>query len=330
VSVSAPDRAPAVGLTEQEARRRLQAAGGARPEPSSRSYASIVRANVFTLFNVILAAFGVVTLVFGDPRDALFLTVVVANSGIGIFQEVRAKHALDRLALLVAPRDVVAVQAGDQVVADGRLIAATGLHQEGRRVVALGRSAAALDGEPGPRPPADTETLGLVVLAERLRPQIRETVAFFRAQDVELKVFSGDNPETVAAIASDVGIPVRAVAEGSSLPEAGDELTRQALDTSVIGRVSPADKRHLVGAARGRALRGHGRRLRQRRTRAQGLAAGHRAGQRRPDGQERGRSRAGRRRLRRGSRARGPGAPGAATSSGWRACTSPSRPSRPS
>ena len=70
---------------------------------TSRSYASIVRANVLTVFNLILAGFGVVTLIFGDARDALFLGIIVANSTIGISQEVRAKRALDRLSLLVAP-----------------------------------------------------------------------------------------------------------------------------------------------------------------------------------------------------------------------------------
>ena len=98
-AVMAPDE----GLTETEARRRL----GARPRlsanQSSRSYASIVRANVFTVFNLILVVFGVLVIGFGDARDALFVGVVVANSAIGIFQEVRAKRALDALAALVQP-----------------------------------------------------------------------------------------------------------------------------------------------------------------------------------------------------------------------------------
>ena len=58
---------------------------------------------MLTVFNLILAGFGVVTLIFGDARDALFLGIIVANSTIGITQEVRAKRALDRLSLLVAP-----------------------------------------------------------------------------------------------------------------------------------------------------------------------------------------------------------------------------------
>jgi cation-transporting P-type ATPase E len=134
-------------LSEAEAARRLAATRRPHARRSSRSYASIVRANVLTVFNVILAAFGAVTLAFGDARDALFLGVIVANSAIGIWQEVRAKRALDRLSLLVAPRatvsrdgvkrpvpveqlvvdDVVVLAPGDQLVADGMVLDAVGL-----------------------------------------------------------------------------------------------------------------------------------------------------------------------------------------------------------
>ena len=137
-----------VGLTEAEARSRL-AARGERGEPSaSRSTASIVRANIVTPFNAILLALGLLTLVFGDWRDALFLAIIVSNSAIGIWQELRAKNKLDALAALVAPRatvvrdgaprvvavedvvegDVVRLAPGDQVVADGTLVQAAGLY----------------------------------------------------------------------------------------------------------------------------------------------------------------------------------------------------------
>jgi cation-transporting P-type ATPase E len=135
------------GLSEAEARRRLPD----RPPPArtgaSRSYGSIVRANVFTVFNLILAVFGAITLLYGDWRDALFLGILVANTSIGIVQEVRAKRALDRLSALVAPTamvvrdgmprplhvdevvpgDLVRLAPGDQVVADGSLVASEGL-----------------------------------------------------------------------------------------------------------------------------------------------------------------------------------------------------------
>jgi cation-transporting ATPase E len=114
---------------------------------TSRSYLSIILGNVVTVFNVILVAFAAATFTFGDPEDALFLGIVVVNSGIGIVQEVRAKRALDRLAALIAPMatvsrddrrvqvpvgeivvgDVVHLGPGDQVVADGRLQVSEGL-----------------------------------------------------------------------------------------------------------------------------------------------------------------------------------------------------------
>jgi cation-transporting P-type ATPase E len=511
------------GLSGQEAARRLKEHGRPRRQRSSRSYASIVRANVLTVFNAILAAFGVVTLIFGDPRDALFLGIIVANSGIGIFQEVRAKRALDRLSLLVAPHamvrrdgapvkvavdevvvgDLAQLAAGDQVVADGRLVTANGLRldesiltgeseparraagddvrsgafavegngayevtavgeqsfaakitgearsfrhprsplerainallyvlvalvvvlgavlgyslyhrhvhlhaavstasagvvslipeglivlvsltyaaaavrmsrrgvlaqqlnaieslasvdticidktgtlteaslrvvdllpahgvskdrlhhalarvvagaatrnltleavaescpadpepalaelpfssrrrwsavempdgafylgapgripvgdldgmaarlqREGRRVLAVAQGGDHLPDEPGDRPPGGLEPLGIVVLAEELRPNVRDTISFLREQGVEIMVLSGDAPETVAAIARDVGIPVRSVNEGDEIPSEPDRLRRFAVDATVVGRISPEGKQAIVRA----------------------------------------------------------------------------------
>jgi cation-transporting P-type ATPase E len=129
------------GLSESEAAQRLAERGQTARARSSRSYASIVRANVFTVFNLILAVAGAATLAFGEWQDALFLGVLVANAGIGTVQEVRAKRALDRLSALVAPHatvvrdgaprplpveelvvgDLVRVGPGDQIVADGTI-----------------------------------------------------------------------------------------------------------------------------------------------------------------------------------------------------------------
>ncbi len=514
------------GLTEAEAAAALAARGPAAEQATSRSYASIVRANVLTVFNLILAAFGAITLIFGDWRDALFLGVIVANSTIGIAQEVRAKRALDRLALLVAPRasvvrdgiargvavrevvpgDLVQLSAGDQVVADGELVrtrdlrldespltgesepvsrfdgeevcsgvfavegsgsylvravgedsfasrivgearsfrhprspleravnrllyALVGLvvvlgavlgyslyhrhvgmqeavatsvagvvslipeglmvlvsltyavaaarmarrgvlaqqlnaieslasvdvicvdktgtltesslrvtelvpaaggdeqamaetlgrlaasassanatlraiaeafpgepeppagevafsprrrwsavqlgeevyvlgaperfplgplgataqerQRAGRRVLALAVSATPLEGDPGEEPPADCRPVGLVVLAEQLRPNVSQTISYLQEQGVEVKVLSGDAPSTVAAIAGDVGIPVRSLSEGSEIPQDPSELEAFALRASVVGRISPEGKRAIVAALSG-------------------------------------------------------------------------------
>ena len=517
--------APDEGLTELEASRRLALAGRPRRRTSSRSYASIVRANVLTVFNLILAGFGVVTLIFGDARDALFLGIIVANSTIGISQEVRAKRALDRLSLLVAPHadvrrdgvihkvevervvvdDLVLLAPGGQVIADGTVLSAADLRidesiltgeseparrtigeevrsgafvvegtgayrvtavgedsfaaritgearsfrhprspleravnrllyslvalvvvlgavlgyslyhrhvsvdtavatsaagvvtmipeglmvlvsltyaaaavrmsrrgvlaqqlnaieslasvdticvdktgtltearlrvvellpalgrdsetvrtalatlaasasarnltlqaivdaypvdaepvlgevpfssrrrwsaiqvgsgsfylgapgrvpvgeleavaeqrqSEGRRVIALAGADDALPAQAGELPPEGLRPLGLVVLAEELRPNVRETVAFLLEQGIEIKVLSGDSPQTVAAIARDVGIPVGGVAEGLAIPEDGAARQRFAIDATVVGRISPEGKQAMVQALR--------------------------------------------------------------------------------
>jgi cation-transporting ATPase E len=144
---TAPPPPGAGGLSETEAARRLPERPPPAPTGTGRSYGSIVRANVLTIFNLILAVFGAVTLIYGDWRDALFLGILVANTSIGIVQEVRAKRALERLAALVAPTatvvrdgrprplhvdevvpgDLVRLAPGDQVVADGPIVAAEGL-----------------------------------------------------------------------------------------------------------------------------------------------------------------------------------------------------------
>jgi cation-transporting P-type ATPase E len=520
-----PEPACAGGLSEAQAAARLAASGPPRKPVTSRSYRSIVRANVLTVFNLILAVFGAVTLAFGDWRDALFLGVIVANTTIGIAQEARAKRALDRLALLVAPHalavrdgeqreiavgevvvgDLLRVGPGDQIVADGEIVEAhelrldesiltgeteavdrgpgesihsgafvadgagayvvkavgeqsfaarivgearsfrhprspleqavnrllyglvvlmvglgavlgyslyhrhvhiheavstsvagavslvpeglivllsltyavacvrmarrgvlaqqlnaieslasvqvmcidktgtltesslrvTGieptegvkeedmgsilgryaasastrngtlqaladafpaepeqpleetpfssrrrfsalrlvdatyvlgaperlplgemaersrqLQAEGRRVLALavGPPHPRADQPPGDSPPAGLRPLGLVVLAERLRPNVERTIAFLLEQDVEVKVLSGDSPATVAAIARDVGIPVGSVNDGAEIPDDPEQLRKFALEATVVGRISPDGKRAIVAA----------------------------------------------------------------------------------
>ena len=513
------------GLSEAEAARRLAARGDRRAPETSRSYASIVRANVLTVFNAILAGFGAVTLIFGDARDALFLGIIVANATIGITQEVRAKRALDRLSLLVAPHarvhrdgatrsapvddvvvdDLVMLEPGDQVIADGRLMAASELRvdesiltgesdparrtvgddvrsgafvvegtgtyavtavgadsfaaritgearsfrhprspleravnrllyalvvlvvglgallgfslahrhvhlhtavstasagvvslipeglvvlvsltyaaaavrmsrrgvlaqqlnaieslasvdticvdktgtlteaslrvievipgpgvsedrlrralgalaasasarnltlqaiaeefpseaqpvlsevpfssrrrwsavafgdgavylgaperipvgtlasaaqqrqRDGRRVLAVAAAAGQLPANAGEQPPAGLEPLGLVVLAEELRPSVRDTIAFLQGEGVEVKVLSGDNPRTVAAIARDVGISVAGVSEGSEIPDDPAARRSFALGATVVGRISPEGKQAIVQALR--------------------------------------------------------------------------------
>jgi cation-transporting ATPase E len=134
------------GLSNKEAQARLRKLGPP-PETSSRSTASIVAGNVFTLFNAIIGAFFVLDLALGLYADSIFGLIAVINSYIGIRQELKAKATLDELAVLVAPHakvvrdgavveliatevvpgDVVQVGPGDQLVADGEAIASRGM-----------------------------------------------------------------------------------------------------------------------------------------------------------------------------------------------------------
>jgi len=139
---------PLAGLDEAEVRDRVHRGEvNEVPQAQSRTLWQIVRANLLTPFNALLGTLFVVILVVGAPQDALFGVVLVANAAIGIFQELRAKRTLDRLAVLTTPRarvlregvieeisvgavvldDILELRPGDQLVVDGTVLASAGL-----------------------------------------------------------------------------------------------------------------------------------------------------------------------------------------------------------
>ncbi|MEV6389158.1 cation-translocating P-type ATPase [Nocardia xishanensis] len=130
----------ATGLTTAEVeQRRRDGLTNDVPDRASRSVREIVRANVFTRINAILGVLFVVVLSTGSIIDGMFGLLIVANSAVGIIQEIRAKRTLDQLAIVsqakptvrrdgvareVAPKDVVLddlieLGPGDQIVVDG-------------------------------------------------------------------------------------------------------------------------------------------------------------------------------------------------------------------
>jgi cation-transporting ATPase E len=133
--------------SEQVAERVRENAINDVPVAPTRTVGQILRANVLTPFNALLGGLLAVILVVGPIQDALFGLVLIANSTVGIIQELRAKRTLDRLALLTAPRanilragrvsdhpvqevvldDVLSLRPGDQVVVDGVVLHAAGL-----------------------------------------------------------------------------------------------------------------------------------------------------------------------------------------------------------
>ncbi|NKS21690.1 HAD-IC family P-type ATPase [Rhodococcus hoagii] len=136
------------GLTADEVAQRV--ANGQTndvPDRASRSVKDIVRGNVFTRINAILGVLLIIVLSTGSIIDGMFGLLIIANSGIGIIQEIRAKRTLDQLAIVsqakpvvrrdgtaapVAPKDVVLddiieLGPGDQIVVDGVVVEASAL-----------------------------------------------------------------------------------------------------------------------------------------------------------------------------------------------------------
>jgi cation-transporting ATPase E len=120
------------------------------------------------------------------------------------------------------------------------------LASSGRRTLVLAHSDAPLADE---SLPGELTPVALVMFAEKVRPDAADTLAYFAAQGVELRVISGDNPRTVAAVAARVGLDDPAGGfDARELPEDQDELAEVLEQHRVFGRVTPQQKRAMVGA----------------------------------------------------------------------------------
>ncbi len=98
------DTDPDVGLTEAQLQERIDKGFiNFQKNVTTKSYFSIFRSNVLTLFNFINFALGCAVLVFGQVKNALFLGLVIFNMVVGIFQEVRAKKTLEKMSIMTAP-----------------------------------------------------------------------------------------------------------------------------------------------------------------------------------------------------------------------------------
>ncbi len=119
----------------------------------------------------------------------------------------------------------------------------------GRRVVAFGQTSEALPDDPAAGGAPRMQPLALVILEETLRPDAAETIAIMQAEEVDLKLISGDAAATVTAVAYAVGVPRDAgVVEGPDLPEDEEGLTKVALENTIFCRIKPEQKKALVGA----------------------------------------------------------------------------------
>ena len=132
------------GLTTAEADRRRAAGQGNDVEiKAGRTYGRIVRDNVFNFINNLFYFLGILLLILGKPLDAFAVVFVIgANTVISLFQEIRAKRVMDKMAILLRPKadvlrdgqvveidpsqvvqgDVLRLEPGDQVVVDGPMV----------------------------------------------------------------------------------------------------------------------------------------------------------------------------------------------------------------
>ncbi|QBJ91083.1 HAD family hydrolase [Streptomyces seoulensis] len=128
---------------------------------------------------------------------------------------------------------------------DDPALAETGrLNEQGLRVLLLARAARDLD---GPDPARGARPVALVVLEQRLRPDAAKTLRYFADQDVQAKVISGDNAVSVGAVAHKLGLSGKAV-DARKLPADPAGLAVAVDRATVFGRVTPQQKREMVGA----------------------------------------------------------------------------------
>ena len=134
---------PASGLSTEQVKQRFAAhADNYKVESSTMSVSDIVKSNVFTYFNLVFLIITILLSIVGAWSDMMFLPIIIANTCIGIIQEVHSKKVLDRLSILNAPHctvvrdgqeheveahklvldDVVVLQAGSQIPADATVL----------------------------------------------------------------------------------------------------------------------------------------------------------------------------------------------------------------
>ena len=124
------------------------------------------------------------------------------------------------------------------------------LAEAGRRVVLASRTGEALDDE---RLPGRLDPVAFVVLGDRIRETAAATLAYFARQKVQVKVLSGDHPQTVAAIAGRLGAKgVGNAVDATELPDDPAALADILAEHTIFGRVTPQQKRAMVQALQSR------------------------------------------------------------------------------
>ncbi len=169
--------------------------------------------------------------------------------------------------ILGAPEMVLALGSPSvsprRAVAAAALIEANALASAGMRTLVLAYStesirtdaATALQSSTaGTTLPSDLSATVLLTFREKVRPDATRTLSYFHDQGVGVRVISGDNPQTVAAVAREVGLNVKEGYDARTLPTDPDKLAEIMEQNLVFGRVTPTQKKDMVRALQ---RRGH-------------------------------------------------------------------------
>ncbi len=143
---------------------------------------------------------------------------------------------------------------GDWVLGAADVLLPVGEHRSeaekigsrGLRVLLLGKASRVVDSADGP---GDIEPVALVVLEQKVRPDAKDTLDYFAHQDVKVKVISGDNAISVGAVAATLDLPgAEKPIDARELPDEKEQLADTLEERAVFGRVTPLQKRAMVGA----------------------------------------------------------------------------------
>ncbi|WP_284752601.1 HAD-IC family P-type ATPase [Arthrobacter sp. efr-133-R2A-120] len=96
------------------------------------------------------------------------------------------------------------------------------------------------------QPPADCAPICLLTFRESVRPEAAKILDYFREQNVEVRIISGDDPRTVAAVAREVGLDAEYGYDARELPAHPDLMLEALEDYVVFGRVTPKQKKDMV------------------------------------------------------------------------------------
>ncbi len=147
----------------------------------------------------------------------------------------------DSTLILGAPERVINATKNAEAAEKAKTLA-----EQGMRVLGFARAGELpVDGQLN----GSTEAQALIVLNDQIRPDIQDTLAAFRQQNVALKVISGDNLETVRSIATASGMQIRKAYTGDQLEGMNDnELQAAVVNADLFARIEPDTKRRIIAA----------------------------------------------------------------------------------